>query len=169
MPVTLIDGPTPVLETKGREWQLLFGDTARPGWAVLLTLREMQSGELRCVAAHFDAIKDEDVAVKWVARFPLARCVNDARLALQQLLDGGDPFDIALPFGRPARANRLVWYPQFLECVEGWQTLGMTVMESYREVARRKRVKVTTVKQWAHQAQLLRKQQQQASTKGKSR
>jgi hypothetical protein len=71
-----------------------------------------------------------------------ARCLRDARLVLQQLLAGVDPFDTTLPYGYPNRANRPRWYPALYQCVKGWQRMGMTPMESYREVARRNKVDV---------------------------
>jgi hypothetical protein len=150
MAVTLIGVPESL---DGTTWHVPFGDTARPGWSVELTMAEdVTTGQIRCTAAHFDGRKTDDLPTKWLARFPLARCIREARLAVQQ---AGEPFDYELPYGSPNRANRKQWYPQLLECLESWQRLGMTPMDSYREVARRKRVEVNRVKQWVHVAKNL--------------
>jgi hypothetical protein len=115
-------------------------------------VQQAKTREVRCAAAKFAADEGEDLVVKWVSRFPLARVVNNARIATREFLGGDESSGDDLPLGRPNRANRDRWYPALLHCVQGWQSLGMTPMDSYREVAERKGVDVNLVKQWIHVA-----------------
>jgi hypothetical protein len=155
MAVNLVDGPEPLLESQGRAWLTTFGDTARPRWFLYLTMTEVETDQFRCTEARFVGVGVEDLPEKWVARFPLARCVRESRLLLAQLLAGEDLYDADLPYGYPNRANRAKWYPALYRAVQRWQRTGMTPMDSYREVARRKKVEVNRVKQWIHVAKKL--------------
>ncbi len=164
MAVTLVFGPDPTPGSKGASWDVLFGDTRRPAWTLTLTMAAVGADRFRCTGVRFEAHgRDaEELPVKWVARFPLARCLREARLACEEVLvEGTDPEALGadLPFGFPNRANRRAWYPALLACVESWQRLGMTPMETYREVHRRKRVPVNRVKQWVHVAKKLEEEE----------
>lgn len=164
--ITLVQGPDPVLEQfggipsgGGRVWDLIFGDTRQPQWLVEVRMTEVEVGQFRCTAVRFRSVSDRvEISPKWIAKFPLDRCLRDSTLSLEQhVLDGNDA-DYGLPYGYPTRRNRRSWYPAFLEVVERWQDLGMKPMDVYREVARRKRVDVNRVKQWVHVAKQLRQE-----------
>ena len=154
MAVTLIDYPVPVQDPEGRflpKWELTFGDTRRPNWFLTLVLADEQ-GRFRCIETRFhgEGAKDE-FSPKWAARFPVTRCIREARLACQQVIEEGEDLDAGgLPFGYPNRANRRRWYPALLATIERWEQLGMSPMDAYREVARRKRIDVNRVKQWVY-------------------
>jgi hypothetical protein len=153
MAVTMIEGPEPV---DGR-WEVTFGDTRRPSWTVTFVLVD-QGPRYACVGVRYDG--SDDLSTTWMGRFPTNRCLKDARLALEQLLVvREDPRRVqALPFGYPNKANRGPWYRALLETVDRWEQLGMSPMDAYREVARRKRVDVNRVKQWMHVGRKLEKE-----------
>lgn len=166
MALTLVDGPTPVLEDLGRSlptgggsaWLLAFGDTQRPGALVTLRMSEVAPGQYRLTGADFQSTGKDELSVKWVSGFPLTRCVRDAALALEDALSAEPDDGLDLPAGYPTRANRHAWYPRFLDVVDGWERAGMRRMDCYREVARRKRVDPNRVKQWAHVAKQLQRE-----------
>lgn len=59
-----------------------------------------------------------------------------------------------LPSGKPVQhRDNDAWYRRYYRTVVAWQALGMTLVDVYREVGRRKGVAPTTAKDWWRKAQ----------------
>lgn len=104
----------------------------------------------------FAGEEPESLTPSWVTKFPLRRCLEEAA-AVARDFELADRDELPpLPYGLPQRGRR-EWYASFLRTIEVWAAMGVgTPMEIYRQVARRKRVPVNRVKQWAFQARKLR-------------
>ncbi|MCZ7529738.1 MAG: hypothetical protein M5U31_04985 [Acidimicrobiia bacterium] len=154
-----------------------FLDSTRPAWRVRVHVERWVEHEpehdddpadpwpgkptytrTACTKVEFDFVGDEPSRLRrpgWRSSRS-GSCIDQAASAARDFeLEDSDNLP-PLPRGFPQRGGP-AWYGAFLQAIEAWAAMGVgTPMEIYRQVARRKRVPVNRVKQWAFQARKLR-------------
>lgn len=159
-----------------------FTDTARPDWRIVVNVQRWPSmgpadpddqpdlwpgpasyTRTAAVGLHFEWLgngEPRSVQPSWVKSLPLRRITDEAEQIARDLETADADSLPPLPRGYPTKATTREWHAAFLAAIEGphWRVVG-SPMQRYREAARRKRVSVGRVKQWAHKAREYRQQE----------